>query len=417
MIYDTGHQGSGNLVSGPLYTAIGCTKNTGSSVNGCPPQNLSSLNDNTDNRFKWDQTARGPSGGPDYGTLPGNSPYAAPPSGNITDEVVNIDGANVFANGSDNGSFSSNGLPFPNVATLVEAARGNLENKNVFVSSGASTAVNGVPASVANIVNNSSGTGYNSAYLAAARKQAQPIGQAQQAALSFFNIMNTNTNACMGFLPFATNVYTTATSYGDSGNYVTSGYNSNVYYNGAVVGASNNNWPAFATPLLYNTSNYSTIVPQLTQTIANGGTRIDLALTTAGNLLQLQSAGGQSRKGAKRVIVLFTDGLNNLNNVPTPGPCYTAAQTMNAPNPSPNIAIYAIGLAQNTNVIQYEIDLLNSGGFGSTVTANGVPYTCGHDGVAKIAGNNGQFFLVTNAANLNYVFENIARQLVSLVRN
>ncbi|MDR3616192.1 MAG: VWA domain-containing protein [Candidatus Obscuribacterales bacterium] len=413
MFYDQYHDGNTtNLKSGQLYTAINCTKATGSAMNAMPPQNLSSVKDTTNNNFTFDGQHRS-NGGADYGTPP-TSGYT-PQSGYFTDEVVNLDGNLVFNNGNDNGSFTVGGKAFPNLATLVEAARGNLENQTVFVNSGASSAVRGVPASVANNLG-----GYQAAYLAAAHSLCAPIGPAQQAALSFMNIMNTNTDAHFGYISFATAPYT-GPGNGDGGAIIDGGCNSKSYwYKGASV--TGQNWPVTGTPLSSTASNFSTIATPAGSSaietgIANGGTDIGDSVATAAKMLLPTTKGGQSRVNAKRVIVFFTDGLANGGNTDP----WSAATTMST-NGS-QTAIYTIGLAQNSNVIQPQVDCLNSGGQGSTIsytdpiTGQPATVTCGRDGISKIAKNNGQFFLVTNVANLNYVFENIARQLVTLVRN
>jgi hypothetical protein len=69
------------------------------------------------------------------------------------------------------------------------------------------------------------------------------------------------------------------------------------------------------------------------------------------------------------------------------------------------IPIYTIGLAQVPSIIPGETQILND--------TNNSPST---GGIAAIAGNGGKFWLVTSNANLRLTFENLARQLVQLVK-
>ncbi|MGK3850853.1 hypothetical protein ABI057_15820, partial [Enterococcus faecium] len=69
------------------------------------------------------------------------------------------------------------------------------------------------------------------------------------------------------------------------------------------------------------------------------------------------------------------------------------------------IPIYTIGLAQVPAIIPGETAILNDTNSNQT---NG--------GIAAIAGNGGKFWLVTSNANLRLTFENLARQLVQLVK-
>ncbi len=69
------------------------------------------------------------------------------------------------------------------------------------------------------------------------------------------------------------------------------------------------------------------------------------------------------------------------------------------------IPVYTIGLAQNPEIVPSETAILND--------TNSNPSS---GGIAAIAGNGGQFYIVTNVNNLRLTFENVARHLSQLVR-
>lgn len=69
------------------------------------------------------------------------------------------------------------------------------------------------------------------------------------------------------------------------------------------------------------------------------------------------------------------------------------------------IPIYAIGLAQTPAIVPSETAILTD--------QNSSPSA---GGVSGIAGHGGKFFLVTKVSDLRLTFENLARQLVQLVK-
>ncbi|MBX9771108.1 MAG: hypothetical protein K2X29_07040, partial [Candidatus Obscuribacterales bacterium] len=83
------------------------------------------------------------------------------------------------------------------------------------------------------------------------------------------------------------------------------------------------------------------------------------------------------------------------------------------------ITIHAIGLAQNSYIIQGEVNNLNNevkpisyvdqNGNNQTVTPSKL-------GIAGRGINKGLFYLVTDTQKLRYAFENLARHLVQLVK-
>jgi hypothetical protein len=148
---------------------------------------------------------------------------------------------------------------------------------------------------------------------------------------------------------------------------------------------------------------------------AYGGTNFGDSLDRAVTMLQDTT---KSRPGAKKAIVFFTDGHPSNN---TPDWHSAASKAKNPPAGQSPIQIYTVGLAQITAMVPKECDQLNAGAgqainYTDPQTGNAGTYVPGQDGMAALGGQGGKFFLVSNADNLRYVFENIARNLVQLVK-
>ena len=373
---------AGSTAQGTIFNIIGPPA-TGTRVGGSYPENLDLANNGVSYPLVFSETqgasgnAIGLRGTTNAGSPPGNCPPGTAGIGNshtFTDLVVNLDGNTRFQ------GFSSNGYDFPDIATLVEAARGNLENNTVYVNSKANTSLpNTVPKA-----------GYQAEYFALAMNQAHPLIDAQQAAANFYTIMNTNTNAHFGLVAFADNA-------GTSAGYTQSMPNVDTYYTNAGTG----NFPCpqiILDPTTGNT-NYSNVLNALPGTRATSGTNIGDAVNQAVN--QLRS---HSRSGSKKAIVLFTDG-EPTSGGPLSSDPFTNARLSAVAAKNAGIPIYTIGLAQVPAIIPDETAILNDT---NSSQSSG--------GMAAIAGNGGKFFLVTNTNNLNLTFENIARQLVQLVQ-
>jgi hypothetical protein len=373
---------TGGLAHGRLFDILGGIPQ-GTPVQATYPQTLHMTSDTGyhSRPLFFDRQLRGSntSGRPGSPGVTGSNANFA-----YTDLVVNLDNKTEF------GGITIDGYDFPTVASLVEASRGNLESESVFQQSGAKNApeVGGrgvVPKS-----------GYQAKYFEKARALTQPIGAARDAALAFFKVMNTNTEAHFGFTSFS---YHAATASGQSNS------EWSIAQNYSPPGTANFVYPGV--PLSKTQTNYTEVTNAIGQTLANGGTNMNEAVTVAINQLK-----NNSRKGAKRTIILFTDGQWNDGGDPRNDAAIKAK--------TEGIAVYTVGLAQNSGIIPLEVETLNDGQgktynyvdtFGSAKS-----YTANSNGVAAIAGNGGKFYLVTDSRNLRLVFENIARQLVQLVK-
>jgi hypothetical protein len=150
--------------------------------------------------------------------------------------------------------------------------------------------------------------------------------------------------------------------------------------------------------------NFSTVV-------AEGGTNIDDALDMA-LAMEIGSKSSDPKKtpngrdamslaraGATRAIVLFTDGLpHGGGDTGTTDPNSQAEAKFAK---SCGIPIYTIGLCMVSSLQSDQTTVL-------TDAANTT-------GIASLSGNGATFMQSTTAADLNGVFQNVARQLVQLV--
>ncbi|MFN8551245.1 MAG: vWA domain-containing protein [Candidatus Obscuribacterales bacterium] len=317
-------------------------------------------------------------GYPDQGKPPGNCPPGTAPtwdgySNAFTDLVVNIDGNQSFS------GFTYNGYRFPDRATLVEAARGNLENQTVFMQSKAYTAVTVSPQA-----------GYQNAYQQAAAARLQPMKDAKDASTMFTDIINTDTDCHFGFVAFDGEI-------GADANSMESWYSieQNTPYGPAKP---------FALPMVPvdpapGNTNYNTVNNAIKSCVALGSTNIGAAVDKAVHELQTHA-----RPGSVKAIVLFTDGQPTNPGGPLDSNPLTNARKAAIEARDAGIPVYTIGLAQNPAIIAAETAILND--------TNNDPAS---GGMAAIAGHGGTFNLVTNSSQLRKTFEKIARHLVELV--
>lgn len=370
---------AGPSASGKIYDVLGPPP-TGSRTNATFPQWLS-ISNQSDHRyplnFSEEGSARGLRGTTDSGSPPGNCPPGTASTGDrytYTDLVVNIDGNDVFH------GITVNGYRFPDIGTLVEASRGNLENVTVFRNSKADKALPHI----------SPMAGYQEQYRRLAQAHLHPILEAQDASNAFLTIINTNTDAHFGFVTFATNAGKSPVDYERQSN-VDSTY--------PQAGSQNFPLPQIKISPTETVTNFSSILALIPNTSAYTSTNIGDALMEAVNQLK-----NSSRKGSRKAIVLFTDGQPTAGGPLHQDP-WSNSRLAALEAKKQAIPIYTIGLAQNPEIIPSEVAILND--------ENSNPSS---GGIAAIAGNGGKFFLVTDSNKLRWTFENVARQLVQLVR-
>jgi hypothetical protein len=379
--YDIPTSTGGTAANGNIYGLLMPTP-LGASVNIEQPQNLSSASSYTNKLYFQPSIRKGPAGG-DVAVPPG--PGSGGPN-DFTDLVANLDGKDVYTTFNYLDPATGTVYEFPNVGSLVEAARGNLEDAGVFASSKANTSLGGIVTPKA---------GYKKTYWKLAHDAAQPIGAAREAATRFFKMMNNNTDGQFGFISFSSSpVATTPGNTMPLIDPVSSGYAQLAKIKPPYPGQSMA--PNTVSGIINN------VIPK---TLANGATDIGDAVQEAVNELVTNG-----RPGSNKAVIVFTDGQPN-SGPPWTGPANTAN--------TKGIAIYTVGLAQNAAIIPGECDNLNDQAgkavsFTDPITNVPSSYTPGSSGLADVAGHGGKFFLVTDRNDLNFVFENIARQLVQL---
>lgn len=275
-----------------------------------------------------------------------------------SDLVVNIDGSDHF------GGMSADGFDFPNLGTLVEASRGNLENAAVFQSSRANLSLGGTVSPRA---------GYRDKYLELARKHVHPLNEAKEAAISFFTILNNSTDARFGLVCFDHEIANAADGHFDMPRV------SNSYPQGGVEQFDF----AHYTPELVNT-NFNEITAKLPRLTVRGATALFQAFNAAG-----QDALNRGRPNSRKAVILFTDGFDTVDR--DSSICQdTALRCKNK-----GVRLYCVGLSINP----------------SDVTAQRAALS----GLSDMVGNGSKTFVVTDPDQLRSVFSNIARELVQLV--
>lgn len=366
---------AGAIAQGTIFNIIGPPA-TGSGLNANYPQDLSAAGSGCSYPLSFSASLRGSK---NTGSPPGDHPTfgTGASEGNehtFTDLVVNINGKTEFSDFT-----TSNGYRFPDLATLVEAARGNLESQELLDASLAK-----VPATV------TPRPGYQQEYFQNALINTHPIYDAQEAAKLFFTILNHDTDGHFGIVCFNG---TAGTSASDATN------DTNVDSSFSNAGSGSFPKPNISIVKTIGVTNYTTITSQLPNTRAGGNTNIGDAVVKA--IAQLKN---NSRIGARKAIIVFTDGQPTSGN-PLDADPWSNARKAAVQAKNEGIPIYTIGLAQTPQIIPGEKAILNDWDSNQNT-----------GGIAGIAGNGGRFFLVTNQQNLRLVFENLARQLVLLVR-
>lgn len=384
------------VANNTLYQASQETSTTGTGFNCIYPQTAEAARYGTFNATRRGQTQN-----------------ALPPQNNslsndtFTDVVVNLDEQNVY---SSTGNTTHAGFFFPNVGSLVEAARGNLENTIVANAAGVPYASWGVTPQ----------TGYYRTYWEQAQIHRHPLYDAQASSANFFQIINNSTNAHLGLVGFSSDENTTYNerAIGSGQNHIfpvpivsgniptTSNVNCPIPYIqlDPAAGAAGSNFAAVAAKLPLPPTLPSAVNPQLT---AQGSTDINGALNQAMNMLCRNTPSSYTdnlnwgtclnrcRVGSKRAIVLFTDGLPTVNTGPFGGS--DGSETADRAGKC-GIPIYCIGLAQ----IPALVGPMN-GTLGTIASESG-----------------GKLYVIPpgtgQAAALDRAFVDIARSLVTLTR-
>ncbi|HEY9731852.1 MAG TPA: VWA domain-containing protein [Drouetiella sp.] len=382
IVYDVPNAPSGQA-QGKIFDVVQPGA-SGTSLNGAEPQLLDQAYWNSNMQFTETlaQAAGVPGlrslgGYPDQGKPPGNCPPGTAPNWDgynaFTDLVVNIDGQQTFS------GCTFNGFRFPDRATLVEAARGNLENQTVFMQSKAYTSVNVSPT-----------PGYQLAYQQAAAARLQPMQDAKDASTMFTDIINTDTDCHFGFVAFDGEIGTSSNSTEDWYS-----VDQDVPYGPTKP---------FALPVVSldpspGVTNFATVNGAIKSCVALGSTNIGAAVDRA-----VQELKHHARPGSVKAIVLFTDGQPTVPAGPLDSDPWTNARKAAIEARDAGIPVYTIGLAQNQSIIAGETAILNDT---NNDSATG--------GMAAIAGHGGTFNIVTNSSQLRKTFEKIARHLVELV--
>jgi Flp pilus assembly protein TadG len=377
--------GSNGLMKGKLFDVLKPNA-TGSSVNATAPQVLTEAYWNakvyhTEYLAKFYKVPGLRSGGvyPEAGAPPGNFPPGTAPTFDgtpcFTDMVVNIDGNNTFA------GFTYSGYYFPDVNTLVEASRGNLESNAVFTSSKANSSVSVAPK-----------PGYQKAYFEAAAKQLKPMHEAQAALLTMTQMLNTDADTHFGFVAFDSTIGANPSS-------VENWYDIDDY----PPYGKKQGYP-IPHVVMSNTgavTHYADVNTAINSCVPMGSTNIGAAVHAGVDDLK-----ANARTGSARAIILFTDGEPTTPGGPLSGDPKTNARMAAVEAREAGVAVYTVGLAQNPVIIPDQEAILND--------TNSDPTT---GGMAAIAGHGGTFNLVTDSSELRATFAKIARRLVKLVSN
>ena len=272
--------------------------------NGCPLTFSESSNSNVNglraflNGAQW-EIGKPPGNydpaNPSSPTGHGINPAAAPNA--VTDIVVNLDGNTSFGGFTD----SATGLQFPNVQTLVEAARGNL-NSDASIRSAIGLNQSVKPSWLPQTAPNPQ---YQAVYFAQANKIVQPMMDAKTAASDVLHTVDDWTDLHAGLIAFSDYPGTTPTStWGTQPS-------TNTYF-------VDSHWPAGGTgafPLpnmalsATNPVPVATILQKMSTLVATGKSQMASALTVAQYQLTVAA---NARPAASKFILLVSDGEPDL---------------------------------------------------------------------------------------------------------
>jgi hypothetical protein len=286
---------------------------------------------------------------------------------------------------------SAGGFNFPDVPTLVEASRGNLDSA----------------AALKQACNNTSAltpqAGYYNAYWNYVVNNELPISAARTAATNFFQTMSVSSNCHFGLVPFSDVQASSPTGkWPEPGGHqysVDSGY----------AGGGTGIFPLPLVALNLTNDNYNTSLagtPTVTQVMSGSGSTpplvplggTDIADALKEGIAELSS--GNARPSATKAIILFTDGIPD-NPVDIATGTAQAIHQAKLANPL-GIPIYTLGLSTNASILTKMRQVL-----GDNVT---VPY----QGIAYWSGNKASYIEVTTSSDINQAFQDIARKLCVL---
>ncbi|HEY9713072.1 MAG TPA: VWA domain-containing protein, partial [Chroococcales cyanobacterium] len=383
--YQPVYTASGAVAEGPIQKILKDPPR-GINLNGLPPQGLEEAN-NAPAPLKFSEVTSsqtvGLRGVTETGSRPGNAlpPMGATPTPSVggkdvfTDVVVNLDGNAHFA------GFSKDGFNFPNIAVLVEAARGNLDDPVSFANAGLAG-----DSRFAGIVPR---FGYKHAYEGYAQQKLEPLNTSRIAALNFsYNLLHTNT-CRLGEVSFHDTV-------GAPGISTFSAPKVSAAYPPGGTGA-------YLLPNMYEQpiddtlfAIYKTMCTSSTDPAARnwGATNNAGAAITAA--IGWLSNPAYHRPNADRAIVLFTNSAPSNSEMPATRAAAKRAADIGIP-------IYVVGLADNqaTQSIQ----------MAAFTDSNNNPSS---GGICGIAGHGSRFFQVSNVTDIPQAFGNVGRHLVKL---
>ncbi len=310
----------------------------------------------------FDAGARGSNG--DVGTPPGPGAKGEiiPPATTttmFTDRIVNIDGKQTFT------GCTKEGLSFPDVATLVEASRGNLDNTEVFTRSLANTVV---PAGI------EPNSHYKEVYERAALKKVEPFNSAKVEIKRFFDLLEANTDSHFALIPFSARAARTEEdTLQDWPVGEIYSKRPKAFFNFHKVGFN------------VTSSRYENVKTKIDTYRLHGGTATPNAIEQA-----IQTFEQNSRPDARRVILVFTDGE------PTAANGHDAIQD----------SIDAAAKAKPKGITIFAIGFLHDGYRPDAVRCL--------KGVAEAGAPGGRYFVVQEVEGLHEIFRLISRQLVTL---
>lgn len=357
-------------------------KEEGSKVNAVGPQNLSCLSlplnscilffsESALSPIKGLRALLGPGINNEVGRPPGNYDPNNPSSrtGNglnpdsspdgVTDLVTNLDGQANFAGWTDPAS----GLEFPNIETLVEASRGNLNSQ-----ANMQQALNGRPAWLPATAPDQR---YQTVYFSQANRMLQPMLSAKTAAIQLVRALDRSTDLHCGLVTFADDIGSAPDSTWAPGPFGTTYFIDSHWPAGGTAtyplpllklqsNPANTvgflpNWDRWLCPPAYAQAPppvppaNQTIVQLISSLVVTGRSNIAAALQEA--TLELTDL-SRSRTDAEKIILLISDGEPDLPgggggiNSPAAVACYNQA-TIARRN---GIKIVSIDVATSTDV-------------------------------------------------------------------